>query len=114
MLCAQDMPNGVVSGDDQFAEQDTCQGDSGSPSKLGTQFLFCTNWCEPNTILVILPSKGGKWQQDLQVGVGEHLYFLIKMAQIVVLPLTVYPSQKNYLGSELGHRVSLSVRLYNI
>ena len=52
MLCAQDMPEGVVSGDDQFAEQDTCQGDSGSP--------------------MILPSKGGKWQEDLQVGVGEH------------------------------------------
>ncbi|KAL7512812.1 hypothetical protein ACHAXN_009928 [Cyclotella atomus] len=49
MMCAQDMPDGYVSGDDQLAEQDTCQGDSGSP--------------------MILPSKKGDWQQDLQVGV---------------------------------------------
>lgn len=53
MMCAQDMPDGTVSGDDQLAEQDTCQGDSGSP--------------------MILPSKKGDWEQDLQVGVGTLL-----------------------------------------
>ena len=54
MMCAQDMPDGTVSGDDQLAEQDTCQGDSGSP--------------------MILPSRKGDWEQDLQVGVGVFLH----------------------------------------
>lgn len=55
-MCAHDMPDGTVSGDDQYTEQDTCQGDSGSP--------------------MILPSSKDEWQDDLQVGVGEFLYNL--------------------------------------
>eukprot|EP00804_Cyclotella_cryptica_P020213 CCRYP_010909-RB/>CCRYP_010909-RB protein AED:0.05 eAED:0.05 QI:308/1/1/1/0.66/0.57/7/705/511 len=49
MMCAQDRPGGTVSGDDKLADQDTCQGDSGGP--------------------MILPSEGGAWEEDLQVGV---------------------------------------------
>lgn len=62
MMCAQDRPGGNVSGDGKLADQDTCQGDSGSP--------------------MILPSEGGGWEEDLQVGVGE--WFVIYHCVIFV------------------------------
>lgn len=55
-MCAQDKPGGTVSGDGKLAEQDTCQGDSGGP--------------------MILPSEGGGWEEDLQIGVGKYLLMI--------------------------------------
>lgn len=49
MLCAMDLPNGNVAADTiNDVDQDTCQGDSGSP---------------------IVLSKSDSWEDDVQVGV---------------------------------------------